>query len=234
MSEPPIWGGPPEPGGAPDPDPASAPRSRAGRASGGRHAAHRAPRRGLRDHLQRRYVVLGSAVLGLVVAATLLFGAFSDDDDVDGGSPPVTPTTGAPTLASSPSESVVARPTIRATTVTPSPTVTRGGDDGDAGGKKTKKPAAKAERVPVLVLNNSRITGLAARWATTIRGKGWTVTRTDNWTRTDLAEPTLFYARGDKASAERFAKEFDVVEDVRPALSGMGPDLTLVLTSAAS
>ena len=86
----------------------------------------------------------------------------------------------------------------------------------------------------MLVLNNSRVTGLAARYATSIRAKGWTVTRTDNWTRSDLARTTVFYAPGDKAAAQAFAKAFGVVDDVEPALSGMGPDLTLVLTSAAA
>ena len=236
MTEPPVWGGPPGPGpDAPEPDRSGTEPADGTRPATGRHAAHRAPKRSIGERVERRYVLLAAAVVALLVIGTLAVGALSGgDDDPDAA--------GTVSRSSTPtaSESVVSDPTTRATTTTPSPTSSpdepddepsEEPDDKKSDGADEKKAAAKA---PVLVLNNSRVTGLAARYAVTIEGEGWSVTRTDNWTRTDLPRTTIFYASGDKAAAQAFAKEFDVVADVEPALSGMGPDLTLVLTSDAA
>jgi cytoskeletal protein RodZ len=233
VSEPPVWGG----AEAGDPAAGAQPDASSVDPAGPGTRSHRAPRRGLRERLQARYVLLGLVVVVLLLAFTALSGGPGTDGD-DDATPSAVSSTRSSTPTPTASESVLSDPTTQATTTTPEPTAPADPADpaddeaDDADDAKPAKPAAA--KAPVLVLNNSRITGLAARWASTIENADWSVTRTDNWTRSDLATTTVFYAKGDKAAALAFKKRFDVVRDVRPALSGMGPDLTLVLTSSAA
>ena len=72
--------------------------------------------------------------------------------------------------------------------------------------------------------------------AADVENGGWTVTKTTNWTGQQPSVSTIYYLPGakNKASAELFAKKFDVAQAVKPALPGMTSNLTLVLTRDAS
>jgi hypothetical protein len=84
--------------------------------------------------------------------------------------------------------------------------------------------------VPVLVLNNSRTTGLADRAAAQFRAAGWPVRDTGNF-RGRIRATTIYYPPGQRASAEEFARRFSGIERVLPRFEGLpGSGLTVVLT----
>lgn len=72
-----------------------------------------------------------------------------------------------------------------------------------------------AAEVPVIVLNNSRIAGLADIAAAVFRDGGWPVARTGNF-RGRIPSTTVYYEAGQEAAARSFAARFDEVVRVRP------------------
>jgi hypothetical protein len=92
----------------------------------------------------------------------------------------------------------------------------------------TTTPAQPA--LPALdVLNDSRITGLAARATEQFRAAGWKVATTGNFKGPDVPETTIFYPDGDKAAADRLARQFGI-HRLRPATSDLSSShLTVAL-----
>ena len=87
-----------------------------------------------------------------------------------------------------------------------------------------------AAMLPLTVLNNSRIFHLAARVAADLRAHGWPVRKTGNFTGR-IRATTVYYARGQRASAERLARTFAQIRRVEPRFAGLpGSGLTLVVT----
>ncbi|HLZ37436.1 MAG TPA: LytR C-terminal domain-containing protein [Mycobacteriales bacterium] len=84
---------------------------------------------------------------------------------------------------------------------------------------------------PLLVLNNSRVTGLAADAAAQFRRQGWAVTGTGNL-RGRIRATTIYYAPGQAATAHRLAARFPAIQRVLPRIPGLPGDapLTVVLT----
>ena len=138
------------------------------------------------------------------------------------GSPLVTlPTTPVTTTAAptpTPVPSAAAGPTTAATAPIVTPTVA------------TSKPPGEAPVLPVTVLNNSRIRGLADRAAARFRAGGWPVTRVGNYSGGRIAATTVYYAPGHQSSAARFATQFGIGRVVPrfPGLPGSGT--TVVVT----
>ena len=97
---------------------------------------------------------------------------------------------------------------------------------------KARSPEATlfaAPTLPVTVLNNSQLTGLARRAAARYREGGWLVAVTGNFTGR-LRATTVYFAAGQQGSAARFAKQFGVAR-VLPRFPGLpGHGLTVVLT----
>ena len=95
----------------------------------------------------------------------------------------------------------------------------------------TQSPAQTAATlVPVTVLNNSRISRLAARVAADLRRHGWPVRKTGNFTGR-IRATTVYYAPGQRASAMRLARTFAQIRRVEPRFAGLpGHGLTLVVT----
>jgi hypothetical protein len=90
--------------------------------------------------------------------------------------------------------------------------------------------AAPSVVVPVLVLNNSRTTGLADEAAARFEAAGWPVRDTGNF-RGRIRATTIYYPPGQRAAAEEFARRFDGIERVLPRFEGLpGSGLTVVLT----
>ncbi|HEX7104918.1 MAG TPA: LytR C-terminal domain-containing protein [Acidothermaceae bacterium] len=78
-------------------------------------------------------------------------------------------------------------------------------------------------------MNDSRITGLAARASATFRAAGWNVATVGNFRGTDVPETTVFYPDGEQAAADRLAAAFGI-DRVRPATSGLSQaNLTVAL-----
>jgi len=60
-------------------------------------------------------------------------------------------------------------------------------------------PAAAAAKVPVTVLNETTITGLAARVSGAVKAGGWPVTDVGTYTPKDIATTTVYFTQGDDA-----------------------------------
>lgn len=91
-------------------------------------------------------------------------------------------------------------------------------------------PVAPSVVVPVTVLNNSRIAGLAERGAAQFEAAGWPVAQTGNY-RGRIRATTVYYPAGLEASAREFASRFPGVARVLPRPSNLpGSGLTVVLT----
>jgi hypothetical protein len=156
----------------------------------------------------------GIAVLGVALAVGALF-VFNHKDDK--GSPAIV----APSVGVTKTTAPTAPPTTAPTpTATPSiaPTAT------------TVPPVAVAPVVPVSVLNNSKIKGLASRAVTRFKAGGWPVPVQGNYRGGTIATTTVYYAPGQQASAQRFAKQFGIAR-VAPRFPGLPTTgMTVVLT----
>jgi len=93
------------------------------------------------------------------------------------------------------------------------------------------EPAAPAfTPVPVLVLNNSRIEGLAERSAAYFEREGWPV-REIGSSRGRIRATTIYYPPGQEAVAQEFARRFPGIKRVLPRLENLpGTGLTVVVT----
>ena len=133
--------------------------------------------------------------------------------------------TGSPTVALPP-----VLPTSQQVTPTPTPAPTAAATRAPTATQPPAPPApAPSPIVPVTVLNNSRITGLADRAARRFNAAGWP-TETGNYRGGQLAVTTLFYVPGQEASARRFASQFSIGQTA-PRIEGLpGSGMTLVLT----
>ena len=117
-------------------------------------------------------------------------------------------------------------------TATPGPEETGPEPTSSASAPPTTAPtvAPVAARLPLLVLNNSRIHGLATRAAGDLRAAGWTVRGTGNF-RGRVAMTTVYYGPGQEAAARRLAAEVPKVRRVAPRFAGLpGSGLTVVVT----
>ncbi|MEU2033029.1 LytR C-terminal domain-containing protein [Nocardia amamiensis] len=90
-----------------------------------------------------------------------------------------------------------------------------------------------ARSVPVRVLNNSMVAGLAAKTATQLSSNGWTIAETGNYPGGNIPKTTVFYGNspGDKEAAQAIADELDAA--VAPKSSAIGdsaPGVTVIVT----
>ena len=148
---------------------------------------------------------LAVAGVGLVVIAFLLLSKDEPKGSPTVSTPPVVETTPAfvePTAE--PSVEPSAEPSAEQTT------------------------AALAPIVPVTVLNNSKISHLAERSGQKFKDGGWPIAGTGNY-RGQIDETTIYYPEGQKASAERFGKQFGI--RVLPRFATLpGSGMTVVVT----
>jgi hypothetical protein len=96
--------------------------------------------------------------------------------------------------------------------------------------KPKPKPVVKRAKTYVEVYNNSGVTGLAGRVATSATEAGWQVVGTDNWVGS-VNGNTVFYPKRLKAAAELLALDLGI-QRTAVAVDPMRLDrLTLILTS---
>jgi LytR cell envelope-related transcriptional attenuator len=130
-----------------------------------------------------------------------------------------TPATSPPTSATSSQGSSAPNSTAPTSGSTSAPAPTTG----------ASTSTAAAALIPLDVLNDSRVTGLAARASDTFRAGGWDVASTGNFRGTDVPETTIFYPDGDKAAADRLASQFGI-QRLEPASSDLSQShLTVAL-----
>lgn len=184
---------------------------------------------------------LPSVLLGALVAILVgvgLLGWFGRGDSGAAPTPTPTPTptpsaTATPTVTPSPTPSATATPT-------PSPSVSAspsGSPSPTASSTPTASPSPTTTRIPpsqlpaVSVLNQSGITGEAARVAAALREQGWRISGIGNW-RGSVPSTTVYYPDGEEAAARQLAGDLGV-DRIRPRVSDMRPDtLTVVITAA--
>ena len=156
------------------------------------------------------------ALLGVLLAIGALL-VFNGKDDPKGG-PTVAPTPNGVLTSAAPTQTEPASPSPTSVTTTAPAVIT------------TTAPPAQAPVVPVRVLNNSKIKGLADRAATRFRSGGWPVPQTGNYRGGTIAVTTVYYPPGQEASARRFARQFGIPR-VAPRFAGIPvPGMTVIVT----
>ncbi|GGL28440.1 hypothetical protein GCM10011588_49080 [Nocardia jinanensis] len=83
--------------------------------------------------------------------------------------------------------------------------------------------------VPIRVLNNSMVAGLASTTASDLTARGWTNTTTGNYAATTLAATTVYYgsAPGDAETAAAVAA--DIGATAAPMIPGLGDGSGIVV-----
>jgi hypothetical protein len=97
---------------------------------------------------------------------------------------------------------------------------------------KTTAPAAN-HAVPVRVLNNSLVVGLAARTAGQLTADGWTISEVGNYPGENVAKTTVFYGStpGEREAATAIAEELGATAVPRSTGTGdSGSGVTVVVT----
>lgn len=132
------------------------------------------------------------------------------------------PSATGPSPSSTASEGVSESPSPSTAPSTPSPS--------SAPSVSTPPVVVPVVKAPAVVLNQTAITGLAAKVAARLKADGWTVTGTANW-RGKVVSTTVYYPVGMEAAAKSLAAELGV-DRIRPRVAGMLTNrLTVVLTS---
>ncbi len=130
--------------------------------------------------------------------------------------PVVTSTT---TAESSPAAEAPAAPTTTAAPAPPPP--------------PANSPAPVDKSVPVRVLNNSTIAGLAAKTGTQLTSGGWNVTETGNYPEGVVARTTVYYGTSpqEKAAAQAIAADLGVTAEPRfPGIADSPPGVIVIVT----
>jgi hypothetical protein len=164
--------------------------------------------------------------LAIVFAGLGAMSLSSSDSDATGPEQSSTPaTTAQPTTT-----------TAASTTTASAGSTTTSGAATTSSTTSTAKPSTTAgvnRAVPVRVLNNSLVAGLAARTATELGASGWTIEEVGNFAGGTLAKTTVFYGNspGEREAAQAIAAEIGGTAEPRGGASDTGsPGVTVVVT----
>ena len=199
------------------------------RPKGGSHRATRSP-----FALILPTLVVAASVVAVGVGVYGWVTALDQPEDLSDVAPIVSEptTTGAPSPSKSPKPSHSPKASHSAE---PSSSPTHSRSPG-ASPTHSPKPSHTAKQTspavardyPVVVLNQTSVTGLAAATAADLRRLGWTVTGVGNW-RGDIAQTTVYYPPGRYAQAQQLAHDVGT-DRIRPRVSPMRADrLTVIL-----
>jgi hypothetical protein len=95
-------------------------------------------------------------------------------------------------------------------------------------------PPPDPRRVPLRVLNNGTITGLAAQAAGDFRADGWTVAEVGNYSQGIIPTTTAYFRPGteEEAAARTLAAKFDMRAEARfPGIAGASPGVIVMITN---
>ncbi|MBG9292184.1 LytR C-terminal domain-containing protein [Corynebacterium diphtheriae] len=148
----------------------------------------------------------------ILIAVALMLGAWGVYSITSDNSSSAPKTSTAETSEQTPAEK--SAPQAPAVSDTPAPSDAPGESAAPAEKAPADKPADKpaAERpVPVRVLNNSTVQGLAAQVADTLRGLGIDVVEVGNLPDAVVPETTVFYPAGHQAQAQKIADQLHAV-----------------------
>jgi hypothetical protein len=169
---------------------------------------------------------LSVAIVAAVIAVVWAVGGRSPGNDADAHRPTGLRASGGPgsigglgplsSSATTTRPSGSASPSAAATTTSP------------ATQRSTARP--RVVRLPLLVLNDSRIPGLAARAAADFHAAGWPIAGTGNYAG-QLPRTTVFYPPGERAAARLLVSRFPAITRMLPRFRGLpGSGLTVVVT----
>ncbi|PBC48804.1 glycoprotein [Rhodococcus sp. ACS1] len=151
---------------------------------------------------------------------------------------------GFASLGGSDSEETAATVTTSAaaTTTAARPTTAAGAAGGTSAsaasttsGASSTTKAADAASVPVRVLNNSNVTGLASQTATELMSSGWTVSETGNYSDSTISETTVYYgtSAAEKEAAIEIAAQLGVSAEPKfPGIANSSAGVVVIVTSA--
>ena len=163
-------------------------------------------------------------VVVLIVAVVALRDPRSDGPQNAGRSVGVSATAGTPSSArTTPKASPTPTPTRTGTTSAPPVNL----------GSSSSSAEAAAKSVPLVVLNNTTVAGLARTAATRFENGGWTVTSSGNLSN-NIISTCAYYdpsSTGAKAAAEALMAQYPTIKRVAPKFDGLpsGP-VVVVLT----
>ena len=150
---------------------------------------------------------------------------------------------GFASLGGSDSEETAATVTTSAaaTTTAARPTTAAGAGGASASaasttsGASSTTKAADVASVPVRVLNNSNVTGLASQTATELMSSGWTVSETGNYSDGTISETTVYYgtSAAEKEAATQIATQLGVSAEPKfPGIANSSAGVVVIVTSA--
>ncbi|MHC9584237.1 LytR C-terminal domain-containing protein [Corynebacterium diphtheriae] len=148
----------------------------------------------------------------ILIAVALMLGAWGVYSVTSDNSSSAPKTSTAETSEQTPAEK--SAPQAPAASDTPAPSDAPGESAAPAEKAPADKPADKpaAERpVPVRVLNNSTVQGLAAQVADTLRSHGIDVVEVGNLPDAVVPQTTVFYPAGHQAQAQKIADQLHAV-----------------------
>ncbi|CAB0760169.1 hypothetical protein FRC0119_02009 [Corynebacterium diphtheriae] len=148
----------------------------------------------------------------ILIAVALMLGAWGVYSVTSDNSSSAPKTSTAETSEQTPAEK--SAPQAPAVSDTPAPSDAPSESAAPAEKAPADKPADKpaAERpVPVRVLNNSTVQGLAAQVADTLRSHGIDVVEVGNLPDAVVPETTVFYPAGHQAQAQKIADQLHAV-----------------------
>ncbi|MGQ4617567.1 LytR C-terminal domain-containing protein [Nocardia sp. R7R-8] len=169
------------------------------------------------------------ALAMVLIALAIVFaglGAMSlsrSDAGTDASGTSTPPTSSASAAPQVPASTIAPKaPTSGVSSATAAPTTTAAA---------TTTTAARS--VPVRVLNNSMVAGLAAKTASQLEAGGWTIAETGNYPGANIAKTTVYYgdSSGDKEAAQAIANQLGA--SVAPKSSAIGdtaPGVTVIVT----
>ncbi|MFI9506700.1 LytR C-terminal domain-containing protein [Nocardia sp. NPDC052566] len=141
---------------------------------------------------------------------------------------PAKTTVAAPPVTGAPSSAAASTPPVTSTTppvtTTAAPTLPP---------TTTSAAATVNHSIPVRVLNNSLVVGLAARTASQLNANGWSNTQTGNYPGENVAKTTVYYGNspGEREAALEIASELGVTAEPRGAgLSDQGSGVIVIVT----
>ncbi len=169
-------------------------------------------------------VLIALAIVFVGLGAMSLSSSESTGEDVatqgqaTQGQPTGTTSAQAPaTSAAAQSSTTTASPTATSQTTTTAPTTT----------------AASDKAVPVRVLNNSTVAGLAATTANQLTSEGWTIAETGNYPGGVIAKTTVYYGNspGEQAAAQQIADQLGAAAEPRFAGIASSPPGVIVIVT---
>ena len=164
---------------------------------------------------KHRLAVLLASLLAIAIVAVAVRFILHDR-----GEPASAPTPSAHSSFRSATPSSTASPSTSASVASPSPSSSPTPTATPAPTPAPKPTPTPAPKPALDVLNDSRITRLAAHASEQFRAGGWSVATVGNFKGDDVPETTIFFPDAEKPAAQALAAQF-AIDRVLPAPSGL-------------